>query len=254
MTVIEWVRLSVLIVAVVFSITLSIIVLLKSAKEGFTRKRTATLILVLGFIFITYLAYNIQEIRPAEALQVMLMLGLLSVTGIYAVFTGRQAEASVKMAKEMKEQRIMTSRPYIIQKAEPEKNIDGISLGYFSHFEVHNAGNGPAIELELSLLKEDKNWVESHRETFLRSDAPSIKFSPVSLLSWEEAISGYIVSEYQSILSRDSQNIWYQTWLPFRVSKSSKEGKIYIVAGELQFCEVPEKERIDTFGSRSKPK
>ena len=120
MTIIEWIRFSVLIVAIVFSITISIVVLIKSMREGFTRKRTATVILVLGFLFITYLAYNIQEIRPAEGLQVMLMLGLLSVTGIYAVFTGRQADASVKMAEEMREQRYSEGLPLLVPTIPPD--------------------------------------------------------------------------------------------------------------------------------------
>ena len=32
------------------------------------------------------------------------------------------------------------------------------------------------------------------------------------------------------------------------------EGKIYMVAGELEFKEASEKERIDAFNRRSKPK
>jgi len=42
--------------------------------------------------------------------------------------------------------------------------------------------------------------------------------------------------------------------LPFKLSKSSEKGKIYVVAGELEFKEATEKERIDAFSSRSKPK
>ncbi len=134
-------------------------------------------------------------------------------------------------------------------------NIDGIIVAeYFSHFEVDNAGNGPAIEMEVSLLREDRNWVESHRQTFLRAGDPPFEFSPDSLSSWEEAAKGYIVSQYQSIFSHGLQETWYQTWLPFQLHKASKEGRIYIVAGELEFREVSEKDRIDAFSRRTKPK
>ena len=126
-------------------------------------------------------------------------------------------------------------------------------MEFFSHFEVYNAGNGPAIEVETSLLNEDKSLRQGHRESFLRAGDPPIRFSPVDLFSREES-TRYIVSEYQSILFSGSQKTWYQTWLPFRLAKSSTEDKINIVAGELEFKEVNEKDRIDAFTRGSKPK
>jgi len=65
----------------------------------------------------------------------------------------------------------------------------------------------------------------------------------------------YLICEYQSILSPTFKpQKWYQTWLPFRLSKSSQEGKVYVAPGELKFKEVTEEKRIDAFNSRSKPK
>ncbi len=197
MTVIEWIRFSILIVAIVFSITFSIVVLVKSKKEGFTRKRTATLILVSGLLFIIYLASNVQEIRPAGALQVMLMLGLLSVTGTYAVFTGRQAEASVKMAEEMKEQRYDAVHPVIdIQKEEsPDAHV---SQGLVALFEdtsrglsciLHNIGIGPAIGVY--------SFIEDARGETCRRDFVSI---PVAI---GEEEMGYTHEMPLSLQQRD---------------------------------------------------
>jgi len=165
----------------------------------------------------------------------------------------QQANTSVEIAKGTREQRVMASRPVIVQKAEPEKQIDGISLGYFSHFEVHNAGNGPAIEVEISLLNNEKTSLHSHRESFLRA-GDSIKFRPFNLASLEESKTYYLACEYQSVLSLGLKT-WYQTLLPFKPVKSGKQGEIYVNPDKLEFKDdVPEDERIDVFGWRSKPK
>ena len=144
----------------------------------------------------------------------------------------------------------------MVQQAIYEKDIwEGSTSNYFSHFEVYNKGNGPAIEVEISLVDSDKRTsIDSHRKSFLGAGEPPIEFRPSNIVNLEESITYYFVCEYQSILSSSPQKMWYQTWLPFKPSKSSKEGKIYVVAGELEFKEATEKERIDAFSSRSKPK
>ncbi len=256
MTVIEWVQLSILLLAIALSITLSIVVLIKATREGFTIRQTAFLVLALGLLFVVYLAYTAREIHPADGAQIMLVTGLVAVTGVYALFTARQANASVKMAKEMKEQRVTASRPVIIQKAVVETETELATFGsrdWFSYFEVYNAGNGPAIELEISLLNKEKTPIHSQRKTFLRADEPPIEFSPSELASLEKS-TFYLVCEYQSILSQGTRKTWYQTWLPFETVEASKEGKIYVNSGELEFKEVSEKERIDAFSRRSKPR
>ena len=209
-------------------------------------------------------------ITPTDWIQAISMVILVVVTIVYAwrthvisEATREQADASVKMAEEATEQRIMSSRPVIIQKAvrEGEKKVHAIDSSYspahFSHFEIFNAGNGPAVELEISLLDRldrERTSIHSHRENFLRAGELPLEFHPFNLDSLEESKTYYLACEYQSILSRDLK-IWYQTLLPFKSLKSGKEGKIYVNSGELEFKDnVPENKRIDACSSRSKPK
>ncbi len=204
---------------------------------------------IIGLLLITFLIANINNIVPADWAQILILLGLVAVTAMYA-FSTRQ------MAEEMRDQRVMASRPVVIQKVVVETETELATFGskdWFSYFEVYNAGNGPAIEVEISLLNKEKTPIHSQRKTFLRASEPPIEFYPSELASLEKS-TFYLVCEYQSIFSRGSQPIWYQTWLPFETIESSKEGKIYVKPGELEFYEVSEKERIDAFGSRSKPK
>ena len=107
--------------------------------------------------------------------------------------------------------------------------------------------------MEISLLDNEKRWLESYREAFLRAAERPIEFHATQLGSLEES-TYYIVCEYQGILSRGPQQTWYQTWLPFKPFKSGEKGKIYVELGELEFKEISEKDRIDGFISRSKPK
>jgi len=222
-------------------------------------------IVVLGiFLVIVFATLGgiYKDLAPVFTL--ILFAGLIALTMFYAYFsmeTARaareQADASVKMAEEMREQRVMASRPVIIQKAVIVDETEFATEAYcdwFSYFEVYNAGNGPAIEVEISLLNKEKTPIHSQRKTFLRAEEPPIKFTPFNLGNLDESIY-YLVCEYQGILSRhDTRQTWYQTWLPFETVKAGKEGKIYVKAGELEFSEVSEKERIDAFSSRSKPK
>jgi len=205
-------------------------------------------------------------IVPPDLLDTIILFILASATIFYALRTSdiaeatrQQADASVKMAEEMRQQTIMSSRPWIIQKAihEDEKKIrpieDSFDPDYFSHFEIYNAGNGPAIELEISLrdrLDKEGTGLHSHREPFLLAGG-TLEFHPFNMASLDESKVYYLACEYKSVFSRSS-NTWYQTLLPFEPVKSSRDDGIYVKADELEFKEVTEKERIDAFSWRRK--
>jgi hypothetical protein len=196
---------------------------------------------------------------PPEVIDTIILFILASATIFYAIRTSdiaeatkQQAAASVRMAEEIREQRITTSRPVMIQKAMPTI-IDGTTTDVFSHFEVYNAGNGPAIELQVSLLDKEKRPLRALRETSVKAGESPIRPSafrpavPFELADLPES-TYYIVCEYQSIFSRLSKKqTWYQTWLPFQRCKSS-QGGVRVEPGELEFGEIHENERIDAFG------
>lgn len=196
---------------------------------------------IIGLLLIVYLWVNIGNIEPANWAQIIITTGLVVVTSMYAWSTQRQAKANEKMAKEMREQRVMVSRPIIIQKAVVETETKLRTFGskdWFAYFEIYNEGNGPAIELEMILLNEHKSLIESARETILRANEPPIKFLPSNMNNLKESVTHYLLCQYQSILSNE---IWYQTWFPFETVKSSKTGKIYVKSKELIFIETNKK-------------
>ncbi len=233
-------------------------------RRFLTLENFTTIILAIIIIVMIIMVAN-----KSQTLEHVLLAGLIAVTTWYAYSTikiakaaKRQADASMKMAEEMRKQTIMSSRPWIIQKAihEDEKQIrpieDSFNPNYFSHFEIYNAGNGPAIELEISLrdrLDREGTGLDSHRETFLLA-GKTLEFPPFNVASLDESKTYYLACEYQSVLSLGLKT-WYQTLLPFKPVKSGKQGKIYVNPDKLEFKDdVPEDERINAFGWRSKPK
>jgi hypothetical protein len=110
---------------------------------------------------------------------------------------------------------------------------------------MYNAGNGPAIDIEISLLNKEKTPLDCVRKTFLRTNDPPIKFYLPDIANLEESMTHYLLCEYKSILSRKT---WYQTWLSFNPTKSKMEDELLIsVVDALEFKEATEETRIDAF-------
>ena len=187
----------------------------------------------------------------SDLIQIILMGLLVIITGIYAwrTFaisnaTKKQADASVKMAKEMREQR----RPIVAQKVVPAKRApykliaEGVTENISSdYFEIYNVGNGPTIELEILLLNEEESLLQDQRETFFSQvDAP-IVFYPQNLAN-EESRTCYLICQYRSTLSNGMEKTWYQTRLPFKPVRSQRGDKIIIQPKELEFRELDRKE------------
>ncbi len=240
--------LSVLIVYIVLSITLSIIVLIKSRGEGFTTKNVAYFVLALGLLFIIYLAYNIKEIRPAEGLQVMLMLGLVAVTGAYALFTARQAEASVEMAEEMKEQRYTESLPLLVPDITQRSIVDSklesnevdygtLQTGVGLEVTWHNLGKGVAINTRLSFSSPP---LDSHPGKSLyfpphESKALGVAAKESISFKWEQFV-GHLVDQTKPRLEAEYRDIYERnitTVQEFRIDEQKGNKRAFL--GELYF-------------------
>jgi len=170
-------------------------------------------------------------------------VSLVIVTGIYAWHARKQADASVKMATEMREQR----RPIVVQEAIESKGIafsigDGEDIEHnpSDYFQIRNVGNGPAIELEMMTLNEKKNLLEMQRKMVFSQADPPMKFHPPNLVEHVNSTC-YFLCRYRSVLSPNVRQIWYETELPFEPVKAQSGDKIIIKPGELEFREVFEK-------------
>ena len=189
---------------------------------------------------------------PAE-FERLALFALVAVTMAYAIFTYQQMRASREMISEVKEQRLAALQPIVIVKS-VQKPMAGVELTsvlrseYFSHFVVWNAGNGPAIEIEMLLLDNNKDLKQAHRETFLR---PSEEYCFTPDLGRYPEGKYYVVCQYKRTLYPTAEEVWDQTWLPFNLSKASKEGEVYVAPGELDFkFALSKKDKVDAFTSK----
>jgi hypothetical protein len=186
---------------------------------------------------------------------------------IYYSYTAKK-ELEKKLA-DTKAELVMTSRPLLVMRAVDHEGASSYEAetpevpkieqsgshrpqaSHFSHFELYNAGNSPAIGLEVSLMNKEKVILQSQSVGFLRNNEPALPFVPIKM---DLDQTHYLVSEYESIRSRARQNpVWYQTWLPFIPLKCANKGMVNINVGELDFKEVTGAERIDAFPTNQKP-
>jgi len=148
-------------ILLIVAIFLVIIMFILTIVQNFRRKptiigRTAIILLIMGLLFLTLLVFRGHELGVADWAQTLLMIGLVLVTAFYASSANRQADASVKMADEMKEQRYDAFRPIIdivVQLMKGEELIkQGLDAkeGKFPKSLpciLRNIGVGPALEL-----------------------------------------------------------------------------------------------------------
>lgn len=217
------------------------------ARFNTSQNRSFLIATILFVPAIGYLRVT-QRITDGETLSVLVLFFVLLVTTWYA-------RSTHEIARETREQRLAGIQPLILQKAVQTEisasDQSDFPQRYFSEFIAWNAGNGPAIELEISLLNKVKHAIAGKRETFLRADE-QIVFTPQLADRPEE--QHYLVCEYKHAALPTGNEVWDQTWLPFRIAKASELRQVYVIAGELTSkFRVISKDRIDTFTKSGKP-
>lgn len=164
MTITDWIQANSVWIAFGI-IALVLVYYIVEAIENF-KKRTATFVLLVGLLLIIYLAFNIRNIEPADQVQIILLLALLTVTGIYA-------NANVVMAEEMRKQRYASLKPIII-----------IQVNHSQvQFQVRpqNIGPGAALNPTCFLSHDRFNFQTKRRIRNLASNGDKVEAAPLPL-------------------------------------------------------------------------
>ena len=106
-----WITLAITILVLIYFVYAIIQTIRK--KRSFV-SQLKIILLILGLMFLIFLTYRANEIEGKDWGQIILMLGLVIVTALYASSAEKQADASVKIAEEMRKQRLSEARPYIL--------------------------------------------------------------------------------------------------------------------------------------------
>jgi hypothetical protein len=215
-----------------------------------------TLGIVVILIIITW-ALPLQTNEKSVITTAISTVALALYTAIYAWFTR-------KMATQMEKQKTQSLRPYIIQKAQQKMVVKAtVFTDYFSHFEIYNAGKGPAIEPEIYLLNDKKEIIFlEDKVTYIRAEEEPLKLLPIEFNKKQklpdimppvilipihlvaERETSYLVTQYKSTFSNYKDPTWYQSCLPFISHRVKGNNEIQVVTGEQIFTEVPHKLRL----------
>jgi len=163
----------------------------------------------------------------------------LSTTQVYLSITDKRLRETINLLDEPEEKEPIKSEnlssepqqtPIVILKVVDKKSRTDydkvLRSDYFSHFVARNEGQIPVVEIELTLIDNEKKALEIHRESVLGVHEDFI-FNPMVRL----AVGAYsLVCQYKEIGSE----YFIQTILPFKVSRASKEREIYVIPGELE--------------------
>jgi len=150
-----WITLAIAIVVLIYLVFTIIQTIRK--KRRFVSQLNIIL-LILGLMFLIFLTYRASEIEGADWGQIILMIGLVAITAAYASSAEKQANASVKMAEAMRNQRYDTVRPVIdfkLQELYPVTTKEGLTieerekadLAIFPGCKLHNIGIGSATDV-----------------------------------------------------------------------------------------------------------
>ncbi len=191
------------------------------------------------------------------AVQAIAVVALVIATAFYAwrtwsisSATEKQAEASVEMAKEMREQRMAEDEPVLIL------DIVGQELPPYLHWHaewevlmneqtnevvspwplpqctvrVHNAGRGAAVSVEACYLQSDKYYFHSRRGLLLKGESNNLELSGFPAFyggrsSWEKvALSqlgapkpAFVIARYEDVHGRSWVSYLDLEWDPAMV-------------------------------------
>lgn len=123
-------------------------------KQPPARNPISYILIVTGVLIISILGFAKSQFNAVDWVQMGLTFGLLAITGMYTWSTQKQANASVKMAEEMRDARYDALRPVVDIVEIEQKPIELARQAYAKGklpkdllCKFRNVGVGPAIEL-----------------------------------------------------------------------------------------------------------
>lgn len=196
----------------------------------------ANLLIILGYIFFIYIVFSASEIKRADWAQILLMIGLVTITAVYA-------SSTQKIARETKEQRYSESLPLLVPSVtkmiteglEPDEiAYESLQSGMGLKVVWRNVGKGVAINVRLSLhgapLPSGKVPLFQLRESQALESGGQKETDPSK---WDEQ---HLDKPDQPRLEAEYQDIYERkivTVQKFRIEEQNKTKRAFI--GDLYF-------------------
>ncbi len=216
--------------------------------------------LILLVIVITPLKI-INMIDTPQTIEIIILFALVLVTTVYvkrtadiAKATKEQAEASVKMAEEMKEQRLGEARPYLLLRLDLEPNellqwdtYQGKTpTGEFTVI-IRNAGKGPAINLwaarwshETSCFGDSKGYLAPNEEWVTGISKASTSAIELGFEKdiWLPELRKVIENKYPGIVAVKYGDIHHRTWASYLCLERHVDIEAFVMEEEQNIVEI----------------
>ena len=180
--------------------------------------------IVLGFTFATLLLFhltlNAYTIAPADWVQIMLTFGLVLATIQYAISAAKQADASVKMAEQMRKQ-TETLRETVSMSVHPSVSIEVLKISGGDNYpfeppaelyiELQNTGKGSARNLVVTCESQGKKVEYSKIElpSLNVGDKPRFSIHRTTPISGDELRVAYVL--LKALYNDELGEIWSTT-------------------------------------------
>ena len=266
MTAAKWTAdgLNMLLIALIICVfVLGVVFIKRVIEEGLIRKRGIWIASIIGFLLVVYLIFHIvadlnlladlealsrlKNILPADWTQIFLVLGLVTATGFYTLMAFRQAKASAKIAREMREQRLSEAQPYLLMRLEGlvrlegdfDELVDAEEYEIPSNFKINvkNEGKDPAINIRVAFWRSDnlspfqpKGYLAPQEEwqttiSPLRIDVDDIEM-------WLPKLREIVKYDYPGTIAIEYRDIHECTWVTYLQLQKYFLEENYIHIGE----------------------
>ena len=234
-----------LIVAIVLVLVIFILSLVQAVRKRSTIGPITVILLILGLIFMTYLVLYGREIKPADWPQILLMIGLVTITAVYAWSTE-------KMAKETREQRLSEARPYLLLRLKGEavqwdKNEKGEPPDRKFPVTIRNVGKGPAINLWIALwhpkttyFGESKGFLAPNEEweTTISRASTSIVELGIEKEGWLPELRKSVKQEYPGVVVVKYSDIHHRAWASYLCLERHVDVEYFVIEEEQNIVEL----------------
>ncbi|MBU2535871.1 MAG: hypothetical protein ABIK32_06125 [Chloroflexota bacterium] len=211
-----------------------------------------------GIFFVVFIAIvaalivTVVNEAKINIAQVLLTFALVLITFIYAKRTTDIAKASVKMAEEMREQRLSEARPYLLIKLNGEavqwdKDEKGKPPSREFTITIRNVGKGPAINLWAALWSPEETYFGDNRG-YLALDEEwqtNISRAPTGLVklgfekeAWLPGLKEVIKRKYPGIVAVKYNDIHKRTWVSYLCFERHVDVESFVLEEEQNIVEL----------------
>ncbi len=214
---------------------------IRAWKRGIVPSWIPFILMFIGVIFLILVIYRGQEIQPYHWAEVLVLIGLLLITAVYA-------DSTAKMAEEMRRQRYTESLPLLVpditrrsvvdQKLESNE-VDYATLQTGVGLEVtwHNLGKGVAINTRLSFSSPPLDNHPGKSLYFPPHESKALGVAAKESISFEwKQFVGQLVDQTKPRLEAEYQDIYERnitTVQEFHIEEQNGNRRAFL--GELYF-------------------